>query len=410
MCDKETVMRVAMFIQGYYPLLGGAERQLASLAPRLQARGVDVHVITRRYPGLVAFEMVDGVPVHRMPIPGNKITASLGFTISSILQVRRLRPAVLHAHELLSPTTTAVSAKRLLGIPVVAKPLRGGRLGDIQRLQRMPFGARRLATFRRSVDAFIVISREIDAELDQVGVPPARRVFIPNGVDTERFTPLPPREQSAPLLPRDALRESLGLPDGPVAVFSGRLAPEKRVDRLLGVWPAVRAACAGATLLVLGSGPEAARLREMAAPGVRFAGQIDDVAPYLQAADLFVLPSVAEGLSNALLEAMAAGLPTIVTAVGAAGEVIEHGYDGWLIQPDDEAGLQAALIGLLGDATQRTSLGRNARQRVLQRYGLDRTADRLCELYAAVVSGSLPSDQDRGLPPPNARHDGEVAR
>lgn len=117
-------MRVAMIIQGYYPRLGGAERQLGAIAPRLQAMGVNIQVLTRRYPGLKSREDVAGIPVHRLPVPGPKPLASLAFTMSALLLLRKLRPDIIHAHELFSPATTAVAARRLLGIPVVVKILR----------------------------------------------------------------------------------------------------------------------------------------------------------------------------------------------------------------------------------------------------------------------------------------------
>jgi glycosyltransferase involved in cell wall biosynthesis len=371
--------RVAMIIQGYHPRIGGAERQLMALAPLLQERGVDVQILTRRYPGLAPFEMIQGVPVHRLPIPGPKALASMTFTIAALPLLRRLRPDVIHAHELFSPTTTAVTAKRWLGIPVVVKILRGGIAGDILRLKHKTFGDRRIANFRRNVDAFITISEEIDAELAGIGIPPERRPFIPNGVDTHRFAPLPSAQ-------KQAQRAALGLPaTGPIAVFAGRLASEKRIDQLVSVWPAVRAAHPDAHLVVLGTGPEEEALKRSAGAGVHFAGRTEDVAPYLQAADLFVLPSATEGLSNALLEAMSCGLVTIATSVGGAPDLIEHDVSGWLIPPDQPPALQAALLTLLGDPARWDRLGQRARERVINDYALPVIASRLCALYQQVT-------------------------
>ncbi|HEX8683203.1 MAG TPA: glycosyltransferase family 4 protein [Ardenticatenaceae bacterium] len=382
-------IRVAMIIQGYLPRVGGAERQLAALAPLLQAQGVELSVLTRRYPGLAPFEIIGGVPVHRLPIPGPKAVASLSFTLSALWLLRRLRPHVIHAHELLSPTTAAVAAKRLFGVPVVAKVLRGGELGDVAKLQSRSSGISRLQRFRHEVDGFIVISKEIDEELAGVGVPPEKRFFIPNGVDLERFASVSPEEKAA-------LRASLGLPDGPIALFTGRLVPEKRVDQLVALWPTIRATHPAATLLVLGTGGEEARLQQMAGGGVRFTGRIEDVVPYLQAADLFVLPSATEGLSNALLEAMAAGLAVVATSVGGAPDVIEHGDNGWLVPPDDRAALEAALLALLGDAERRATLGQRARERVTRDYALPVIAQRLYALYSHLVSGQPLATTDEG--------------
>jgi glycosyltransferase involved in cell wall biosynthesis len=373
-----------MIIQGYHPLVGGAERQLAAFAPELQALDVELHILTRRYKGLLPFEVVNNVPVHRLPIPGPKPTASLTFTFTALPLLRRLRPHILHAHEVFSPATTATAAKRVLGgTPVVVTAHRSGPLGDVQRLLKKFMGPQRMQTFQQQVNAFVVISQEIDAELAGVGVPDSRRVFIPNGVDTQHFAPLTPEEKIAQ-------RQKLGAPAaGPAAIFTGRLAPEKRVHHLVNVWPAVRAAHPEATLLILGVGPEETALKHAAGPGVIFAGRIENVAPYLQAADMFVLPSAAEGLSVAMLEAMSCGLAAVVTRVGGAVDVIRHGDNGWLIpppSPDDPAALQAALLTLAADPAKRADLGQRARASVVNEYSLPVLAKRLRDLYERLLT------------------------
>lgn len=371
-------LRVAMIIQGYHPRIGGAERQLATIAPLLQARGIDVHIVTRRYPGFKPFEMINGVPVHRLPVPGPRPVKSLAYTLGSLALLRRLRPAVIHAYELSSPSTTAYIAKKLFNTPIVVKVLRGGIRGDIHRLHEKIFGARRLQLFVQNVDAYMTISQEIDHELADAGVPVDRRPFIPNGVDLDRFQPLPLHEKLA-------LRKQLNLPAGPIAVFTGRLASEKRVDQLIALWPEIRAAHPDALLLLLGTGEEEAKLKQMAGEGVRFNGRTEDIAPFLKAADLFVLPSATEGLSNALLEAMAAALPPVATAVGGAPDLIEDGVHGVLVQPDTPAELQAALLMLLNDAGLRAKIGQAARTQVGRAYALPVVADRLAALYRRLA-------------------------
>lgn len=371
-------VRVAMIIQGYHPRIGGAERQLATVAPLLQARGIDVQVVTRRYPGLAPFEMINGIPVHRMPIPGPRPVKSLSYTLTSLALLRRLRPDVIHAYELSSPTTTGVVARRLFGTPLVVKLLRGGIKGDIHRLHEKIFGAQRLRMFVQNVDAYMTISQEIDRELAEAGVSAERRPFIPNGVDIDRFAPVSLHEKLE-------LRAKLGLPDGLIAVFTGRLAPEKRVDQLISIWPAVRALHPDALLLLLGTGEQEPALKQMAGEGVRFNGRTEDIAPYLKAADLFILPSATEGLSNALLEGMAAALPAIATNVGGAPDLIEHGSNGWLIPPDTPDALQAAVLRLLGDAELRAHLGQQGRARVMRDYALPVVADRLAMLYQRLA-------------------------
>lgn len=381
-------MRVAMVIQAYYPHVGGAEKQLAALIPLLQRQGIDVHILTRRYPGMKPFESVFGVPVHRIPVPGPKALAALSYTIGCLWSLARLRPDLVHAHELLSPTTTAIAAKRLFHIPIVAKILRGGELGDLAKLKSRGSGQRRINLIRRWVDAFIVISQEIDRELAGIGIEPERRFFIPNGVDIERYRTVSQAEKMS-------IRARLGIYGDPVAIFTGRFVPEKRVNYLVDMWPAVRRRIPAAELLLLGDGPELGMLRQRAGSGVHFTGEVEDVLPYLQTADLFVLPSSTEGLSNSLLEAMAVGLPCLATSVGGASDLLEHGKSGWIVKPNDPALLEQSVIHLLSEEQLRAGLGGQARRMVSQNYALDKSAQNLLRLYRDLTSIKLPDSGGR---------------
>lgn len=381
-----------MVILEYNPIVGGAQRQLEMLAPYLQTRGVEIHVLTRRYEGLAAYEELNGVAVHRLAAPRPKAVASLAYTTAVLNKIRQLKPDLIHAYSFLSPLSAAALAKQFYGIPVVAKVLRGGALGDVARIKRRRFGTRRMAFYRQKVDAFIAISQEIDQELAGASVPRTKRIMIPNGVDVNHFRPAVGQA-------RQDIRRQLGLPNAPIVIFTGRLEPEKRVDHLLELWPAVRRSNADATLLILGVGSEAERLQRQAGPGVRFLGRIGDVAPYLRASDIFVLPSYTEGLSNALLEAMACGLAVIATEVGGATDVIAHQENGWLVPPDQPAELQTAVEILLGTPDTGRQMGKRAREKMARDFALPTIAGRLRHLYDQVLSGALdrpPAADPRG--------------
>jgi glycosyltransferase involved in cell wall biosynthesis len=368
-------MSVAMLIHGYHPLVGGAERQLGALAPRLIQHGMDVQVLTRRHAGLAREQVIEGVPVHRLPIPGPKPLAALAFIVAAIRRIGRIRPQVIHAHELFSTTTAAVIAKALFHIPVVVTPHSSGPRGDVQRLKRKLFGSWRMSLFRRWVDAFIVISTDISQELAQAEIPANRCHFIPNGVDIDRYQPSSTGE-------RGKQRARLGINEKELlAVFTGRLVPLKRVEDLLGAWLGVRSHFPAARLLILGSGPQEKVLRARAGEGVNFLGNVGNVVEYLKVADLFVLPSSIEGLSVALLEAMACGLPVLATSVGGNVDLIKHAQNGWLVPPGQIVALQAAIIRLLGDGELRARLGSQARQTVMHQYGLEQMVDSLMDVY-----------------------------
>lgn len=373
-------IRIAVIIQRYLPLIGGMESQTHAQICRLPQEAFEMHVITRRHANLPAYEVMDGIHVHRVPIFGPKITTSLSYTLGALALLRRLHPDILHANELLSASLIGALAKRFWGWPLLITPHRGGPIGDVQRLHQKLFGAQRMAAFATLADRFIAISEEIGDELIGAGAPPERLTHIPNGVNIRHFQP--PDETR-----RAALRERLKLPlDSLVVVFSGRLAPEKRVNFLVQAWPTVRATFPQARLLILGEGSERPSLEAAAGEGIRFVGYVDNVADYLAASDLFVLPSIAEGISGAMLEAMSSGLPVLVTSVGAAPQVITHGENGWLIPPDEPQAVQQALLHLLSDVALRQKMGRAARRHIEEHYALDKIAMRLEQVYRQVFT------------------------
>jgi glycosyltransferase involved in cell wall biosynthesis len=377
---SDRAIHVAMLIQVYLPHVGGAERQLAALAPLLREHNVKVSVITRQLSGYKLYEEIEGTPVYRIPGLPHKALTSLFYTAASIPLLIRLNPDLLHAHELLSPTTTAVFAKSLLKKPVVAKILRGGELGDIGKLKSKATGAARLQRFSKDVDTFISISHEISSELAELGVDSAKQAFIPNGVDDQKYRPLDDAEKAE-------FRQKLGLePDNRYVIFTGRLEPEKRIDLLLELWSRLRERFPDVNLLLVGTGSCEAQYKQMGIEAVQFLGQRENVHEYLQAADIFILPSMTEGLSNALLEAMASGLAAVATNVGGTPDVLSHLKSGYIIEPGNAESIFTALTILLEDKNLRKELGSAARQFVQKNYALAATADKLRALYERVLS------------------------
>ena len=370
-------LHVVMLIQHYLPTLGGAERQLAALVPLLSARGVRVTVITRTEQPMLRDVEMGGARVLRVRVRGPAPLRSLHYTAAAVRAVRRLHPDVLHAHDMLSPTTSALLGSQLTGAAVVVKVLRSGPVGDLARLRQKSFGRRRIGWMRRAVARFIVISDDIGRELSETGFAPDQQVLVPNGVDLVRFRPITELE-------RGRRRRELGWGSGPVALFSGRLAPEKRVDRLVAAWPRIRERVPDAQLVVVGSGPLQDRLHAAAGPGVVLIGALDDVAQVVPAADVFVLPSIAEGLSNSMLEAMASGLGVVATRVGGAADLIVDGANGSLVEVDDHEALEDAIVELLADARRCRTYGFMARRVVADRFSLETTADALVRLYRSV--------------------------
>lgn len=373
-------LRVAMLIHDYYPLVGGAQTLLRSQAPRLMKLGVEVHILTRQTAGTAALEQLDDIWVHRFPVSGSKLLSSLSFTLLALNCLRQLRPTIIHANEFISPATVALLAKRSLGTPIVVTPHRSGELGDIVRLQNRLGGKFRLNALKNNANAIVVISQEIEQELLNTGFSVDKLHNIRNSVDSQRFYPLNPVEKKT-------LRQALMLPtESVIVIFTGRLVREKRLHHLLSIWPAVRSACPNVELLLIGEGDQESLLRGLSSPGVHFLGAKNDVRPYLQAADVFVLPSAAEGLSIAMLEGMSCGLAPLITQVGGATEVIFDGVNGLLIPADDLSALQTRLIELVVNTEQREAIGMAARQRIECEFSVQASVEKLHRLYSNLAT------------------------
>jgi glycosyltransferase involved in cell wall biosynthesis len=376
---------VVLLTSLFPPSVGGIQTQTLALARGLAELGVEVHVVTRPAAGHAPREQLHGVEVHRVGLARGGPVATVAYVGLAARAVAALagRVDVVHAHQLLSPSSAAIAAAALGGPPFVVTAHASGGIGDVASLARQgALGRGRLLALRQLASAFIAVSAPIHAELEGAGIPAARIRAIPNGVDTRRFAPPGPAE-------RRRLRRDLGLPPVPVVVYAGRLSPEKGVDVLVDAWAEARRRGVVATLCVVGDGPERGALERRARDrgvlgAVRFAGAIADVAPWLRAAEALVLPSRTEGLSVALLEAMSCGLPVVATDVG--GTRAAAGGAAVLVPPADPRALAEALAAVLADPARAALLGEAARRRVLSRYGIGLVARRHLDLYREVAA------------------------
>jgi glycosyltransferase involved in cell wall biosynthesis len=399
-------VRLALLTRRYPPLIGGAERVLSYLAPALAAEGAEVTVLTARPSDLeraAAPAPVDAVAssrpvppppaVEEFPTPRGRLTvirlpgARLRF-LGTWLYMERLRrwlashPVdVAYVSMLKHDAYVALGVGRRRGFPVVLRPEGAGATGDIAWQSWGRFG-RRIGRRCRTAQAIVSISAAITAELTAAGYDRAKIVALPNGV------PVP----DAPWQPRPDWHAA------PRAVFVGRLAPEKGLDRLIAAWPEVRARHPAATLTLVGEGPERSALAEQIARlgltrAVELPGAVADPAARLRAADLFVLPSREEGMSVALLEAMALGIPVVASAIPGNRALIAAGVHGRLTPADDPAGLACAILDQWAGFDRAVAMGRAARQRVVEDYSIAAVARRHMELFCALTANS------QGVPP-----------
>jgi len=372
-------LRVAFITQTYHPVVGGSERQLQKLLPGIVAGGVQPLVVTRGIRGAPGRSSVDGVDVVRYGSNRFGPLGTVGFMIGALWALYRFRPAVMHAFSLMTPATIGALYRRFADVPMVLKILRGGREGDLDRVRHKPFYASRRRLLGRAIDAAQVISDEIDAEFAAFGVASEHRHRIVNAVDVQA---------QASRHGDVSMRESQAIPaDATVFVYVGRLAVEKRIDRLIDAFRQLVEEHPHCRLLIVGDGPERDIVAAAAAQDARVVahGQSEDVAGVLAGASVFVQPSSTEGMSNSMLEAMAAGLPIVATDVGAARELLGNDARGWLIEADDTGQLARAMEAAL-DPTLARSRGSAALAHVEAHHSLDSTARRLTDIYRSLAS------------------------
>jgi glycosyltransferase involved in cell wall biosynthesis len=364
-------VRIALFA----PLLGtgGTQRHLQQVVALLDPARFHVEVLTLRAGGEVEDELrAGGVSVRSLSVGARLASArTLRAIVSAARALRRGRIDVVHGYQW-RPALVGALAGRLAGVPLRLASKRS-LTGEDRQAER---AWRHIA---RQVDTVIVNADALRVEGEERGMR-CRWALLQNGVDTEHFRLAPPDP---------AARAALGLdPQRPVVGTIGRLEDRKGHDQLLRAAGTMLARGNGRRpqIVIVGDGPLREKLQAQAqslgvAHSVRFVGTVADVRPSLAAMDVFVLPSHAEGMSNALMEAMAAARPVVATAVGGNTEVVVDGKTGVLIPPADPAAIADAIAALLRDPDRAAGLGAAAREFVTRRFGARARVAELEHLY-----------------------------
>jgi glycosyltransferase involved in cell wall biosynthesis len=383
-------LRVVMVVRLFLPWIGGTERQAHRLAQQLVKEGVEVRVVTGRwFRGTPRRETIDGIEVFRnhalwefFGIKGLRKLGGYFYILTLVWHLWRSRHGydVIHVHSLNYHTFAAVLAGRLTGRPVIVKLANSGPASDIERMRRgqqLALSGLMLRTALRC-DRFVALNQAIVRDLIACGVERDRIVRIPNGVEAS---------------PRGDVERTYDLHAPVRVVFVGRLHQQKGVQTLLHSLGELRRRSRGLSisLQLVGDGPERTELAALAtrlgvSDDVAFLGSRTDVGRLLRRSDIFVLPSRAEGLSNALLEAMSVGLPVVVSNIPGNEDVVDHLSNGLLFRVDDSTSLASAVMRLLDDPDLRRAVGRQARLTVIERYGFDGVARRYLALYEKLLA------------------------
>lgn len=316
-----------------------------------------------------------GVPVYSMEMAdGTRFSPALVLKLRTLM--RRQAIDVVRTHKYRS-NLLGVTAARLAGVPVVIASQHSDYRKDLKPART---ALNRLVLPR--ADRVVAVAAGMRDDLVRFGrLDPARVLLMPNGVDTEAFSPDSPHP---------AARRAFGIgADDRVVGFVGRLATIKGVSHLLEAARQLLPA-RPVNVLLIGGGPQRGDFESRAralgiADRVIFTGERRDIAAALSVMDVFCLPSLSEGLPNALLEAMAAGRPVVATAVGGIPGVVRDGDTGLLVEPNDAGALAAGIRRVIDDRELAQRLGRQARALVLETRSIRAAARAWESLYMEVA-------------------------
>jgi L-malate glycosyltransferase len=352
--------------------LGGTEKQVVLLAQGLHRRGIDVNVLLlfKGGPREDALRAA-GVPVVHLGFVADvrpwKLPANIRAFARLVLHLRRLRPDVLHAF-LFHSYVTAAPAARLAGIKVLIAGRRS--LGNFKQGRRVLLAAEHLAT--RMTDLLVANAEAVAVDtMRQERVRPDKITTVYNGLPDSAFEPAGPAEITTAV---------------PLILCIANLNPDKGHRFLIEAVARLRDRHRTCTLALVGDGRERRALEDQAARlgvDVRFLGHRTDIEALLARADVVTLPSLHEGMSNAVMEAMAAGRPVVATDVGGTGELL--GGRGVLVPPSDSGALADGLAQVLDDPALAARLGARARDWSLAHLHADAMVDRHVHIYRELL-------------------------
>lgn len=350
---------------------GGPEKTILLGTRWLKARGWPIHIVYLHPPADTAFEVIcNRARELDVPLIDFEDRGPLDFrTIRRLFRlVRRLGNVIWHGHDYKADALGwflhRVHPMTLLST-VHGWGVYAPRVHFYHFIHKLCL---------RGFDRVVCVSPSLREECIRAGIPPSICEMLPNGVDCEEFAPPSSRE--------DAKRR-LGLPAScPVVGYVGRLSAEKDLGTLLRGLARLMENGVAVHALIVGHGPVRDELHNTIRQfsldqHVSLVGHAPDPRPYYAAMDVFVLPSLREGLPNVLLEAMAMAVPVVATRVGGIPQLVHDGETGVLISPGDDRALADAVKQLMGDPVRAATLGESARRYVKTHYSFDRRMERL---------------------------------
>ena len=382
MSNEAKPVRVLFVVDSTFPGSGGAEAQARKLGKALTAKNVAMEFVSPRTQSYQSsFEMVDGIPCHRIKYPFIKfIGAGIMLVMFAwYLYKRRNDFDIIHVHITRLMASVAVAMRSITGVPVMAKisgyfEFKGGVL-DPNAINPANAILRRML---RKIDYVQTISGQTRERLLEAGFRDEQIVFIPNGVDSAEAIRLAEQHKDA------ESRASNSLTFG----YCGRLRQIKGVHVLIESFeeflksePEV-----SVKLRIAGDGSSfeelSAHVRDSGLSDcIEFLGNVDDTHEFYRSLDVYIQPSFAEGLPNAVIEAMVSGLPVLATNIGGNSDLVTHDKEGWLFEAGDAPALTALMQRCVEQRDSLAAIGLVGRDRIVQQYDMDSVTEDLLEIY-----------------------------
>ena len=384
----------------YYPIVGGAETHAKLLNHELKQKGMKTMVITRRRTTeLPAHEKIDEVPVYRVRPTGHARIGKYLMMMPAFSELIRRRKDydVIYVCGLRVLGVVGVAAAKMLGKRCIVRSescgeVSGGFMfgkGSIEGNSLKEAVGKLLICARNAIlkqaDGYVAISNVIQDEYIAAGLDKKKIAFIPNGIDTDKYSPATDGE-------KNRLRKALGLPaDKTLFLYTGKLNKGKGLEMLLRAWKRAAQSDSNLHLLLVGGGglqvlscEDELRTfvqQNLMENNVTFTGYVNNVIEYLKAADVFVFASESEAQGLSLVEALSCGLPAIATSAGGISDFLEDGVNGRLIPIDDEDSLVNVIAEFVDDVGRAGKLGVQGRKTAVDSFDTKKDVERHISLF-----------------------------
>ncbi|HKZ57693.1 MAG TPA: glycosyltransferase [Thermodesulfovibrionales bacterium] len=313
-------------------------------------------------------------------IPLNKLRYnrfSLGIVLELYRLMKKKQIHVVRTHRYRSNLYGRLAAF-LAGVPVIIASVH-----DNYRTDKRPKRRIMNRILSKITDKIVAVSEDVKEDIIRYdSINPSKIDVIPNGIDVERFNP----EKNT-----TDIRKEFSLEDDDIVIgFIGRIVPAKGLKYLLNALPYLKKEFKSIKLLIVGEGSLVEELKERAKKNnifdnILFTGRRRDIPEILASINIFVMPSIAEGLPNALLEAMAMGKPIVTTEVGGIPEIVKNGFNGLLVPPRDTLSLSKAIKELISNDRLAAKLGQAARDLVHDNLSIKAIAQKWQSLYLSIL-------------------------